>query len=108
MWSKLWRTERGQIDWQTDGQTDKSKNWGTSKILSNDIFYFKTVIIGGPIYYNIITKIKAYMQNKQQFYLNNIKHALELELALLGKVYLHIVLKLCDCVIIYSVGRTKS
>ena len=49
-------------------------------------------------YYNIITQIKAYVPKKYFFYLNNIK---KLELFVLDKVYLHIVLKLCDCVIIY-------
>ena len=38
--------------------------------------------------------------NKQKIHLNNIKHALELELVVLSKLYLHIVLKLCDFVII--------
>ena len=41
------RTDR-QMDRQTDRQTEKLKT-ERPKILSNDIFYFKTVIIGGPI-----------------------------------------------------------
>ena len=37
-------------DGQTDTrQTDKSLKTAGPKILSNDIFYFRTVIIGGPI-----------------------------------------------------------
>ena len=38
--------------------------------------------------------------------IDNIKHALELELVVLGKLYLHIVLKLCDCVIMYVLDAT--
>ena len=41
-------------DWQTDRQThtgtDKSLKTEGPKILSNGIFYFRTVIIGGPIW----------------------------------------------------------
>ena len=33
---------------QTDTGTDKSLKTEGPKILSNDIFYFRTVIIGGP------------------------------------------------------------
>ena len=33
----------------TDRRTDRKVKTEGSKILSNDIFYFKTVIIGGPI-----------------------------------------------------------
>ena len=33
----------------TQGRTDKSLKTEGPMILSNDIFYFKTVIIGGPI-----------------------------------------------------------
>ena len=36
-------------DRQTQGWTDKSLKTEGPMILSNDIFYFKTVIIGGPI-----------------------------------------------------------
>ena len=36
--------------------------------------------------------------------IDSIKHALELEIVVLGKVYLHIVLKQCDIVIIYTFG----
>ena len=35
----------------TDTRTDKSLKTEGPKILSNDIFYFRTVIIGGPIMY---------------------------------------------------------
>ena len=35
---------------QTDTGTDKSLKTEGSKILSNDIFYLRTVIIGGPIF----------------------------------------------------------
>ena len=41
----------GHTDTQTDTGTDKSLKTEGPKILSNDIFYFKTVIIGGPISY---------------------------------------------------------
>ena len=40
------------------------------------------------------------------FFIKNIKHALELELVVLGKLYLNIVLKLCDRVIIYVLDAT--
>ena len=42
MRSNLWHTECGQ----TDGQTDRKVKTERPMILSNDIFYFKTVIIG--------------------------------------------------------------
>ena len=42
------RTDR-QTDRHTDTGTDKSLKTEGPKILSNDIFYFRTVIIGGPI-----------------------------------------------------------
>ena len=51
VWSKLWRTACAQTDGQTDGRTDKSLKTEGPMLLSIDIFYFKTVIIGGPIYY---------------------------------------------------------
>ena len=62
VWSKLWRTACGQTDTQTDTQThrhtgtwtDKSLKTEGPKILSNDIFYFRTVIIGGPINISIV------------------------------------------------------
>ena len=50
MQSKQWRTERGQTNRHTDTRhmdRQKVKTEGLM-ILSNDIFYFKTVIIGGP------------------------------------------------------------
>ena len=48
--SKLWRTACGQTDGQTDvRRTDKSLKTEGPMILSIDIFYFKTVIIGGPM-----------------------------------------------------------
>ena len=34
---------------RTDTRTDKKVKTEGPKILSNDIFYFKTVVIGGPI-----------------------------------------------------------
>ena len=37
------------MDRQTDGRTDKCLKTEGPMILSIDIFYFKTVIIGGPI-----------------------------------------------------------
>ena len=40
---------RLETDRHTDGWTDKSLKTEGPMILSNDIFYFKTVIIGGPI-----------------------------------------------------------
>ena len=42
------RTDR-QIDRQTDTWTEKSLKTEGPKMLSNDIFYLRTVIIGGPI-----------------------------------------------------------
>ena len=42
------RTDR-QTDRQTDGRTDKSLKTEGPMIQSIDIFYFKNVIIGGPI-----------------------------------------------------------
>ena len=52
MWSKLWPTERGQTHRHTPhALTDKKVKTEGPKILSNDIFYFRTVIIGGPINY---------------------------------------------------------
>ena len=42
------RTDR-QTDRITHTGTDKSLKTEGPKILSNDIFYFRTVIIGGPI-----------------------------------------------------------
>ena len=49
--SKLWRTECGQTHTQTHAtRTDKKVKAEGPMISSNDIFYFKTVmIIGGPI-----------------------------------------------------------
>ena len=41
------RTDR-HTDTQTETWTDKSLKTEGPKILSNDIFYFSTVIIGGP------------------------------------------------------------
>ena len=38
-----------RTDRHTDTGTDKSLKTEGPKILSNDIFYFRTVIIGGPI-----------------------------------------------------------
>ena len=38
-----------QTDTQTHTGTDKSLKTEGPKILSNDIFYFRTVIIGGPM-----------------------------------------------------------
>ena len=35
---------------QKHTQTDRKVKTEGSRILSNDIFYFRTVIIGGPIY----------------------------------------------------------
>ena len=51
VWSKLWRTACRQTETrQTHGRRrDKSAKTEGPKILSNYIFYFKTVIIGGPI-----------------------------------------------------------
>ena len=51
VWSKLWRTDRHTDTRQTDTGIDKSLKTEGPKILSNDIFYFRTVtvIIGGPI-----------------------------------------------------------
>ena len=48
VWSKRWRTACGQPH---TTRTDKSLKTEGPKILSNfnDIFYFRTVIIGGPI-----------------------------------------------------------
>ena len=51
MSSKLWPTERGQTDTQThttrmDRQKVKTEG---PMIFLNDIFYFKTMTIGGPI-----------------------------------------------------------
>ena len=40
---------RLRTDTHTDTRTDKSLKTEGPKILSNDIFYFRTVIIGGPI-----------------------------------------------------------
>ena len=42
------RQTNRRTDRQTQGQTKVKKTEGP-KILSNDIFYFRTVIIGGPI-----------------------------------------------------------
>ena len=39
---------RLRTDGRTDGRTDKSLKTEGPMILSIDIFYFKTVIIGGP------------------------------------------------------------
>ena len=44
------RTDR-HTDTQTHTGTDKSLKTEGPKILSKDIFYFRTVIIGGPIIY---------------------------------------------------------
>ena len=41
------RTDR-HTDRHTDTWTDKSLKTEGPKILSNDIFYFRTMIIGGP------------------------------------------------------------
>ena len=54
--------EDRQTDTHTDRQTDRHTYTGTDKslktegpkIMSNDIFYFRTVIIGGPILKTII------------------------------------------------------
>ena len=43
-------TKRGQTDRNTDTGTDKKVKTEGPKIFSNYIFYFKTVIIGGPIH----------------------------------------------------------
>ena len=42
------RQTHRQTDRHTDTWTDKSLKTEGPKILSNDIFYFRTVIIGGP------------------------------------------------------------
>ena len=39
---------RARTDRQTQAQTDKKVKTEGPRILSNDIFYFRTVIIGGP------------------------------------------------------------
>ena len=44
----MWPTERGQTHRQTHARTDKRVKTERHMILSNDIFWFKTVIIGGP------------------------------------------------------------
>ena len=57
LWSNLWRTECGQTDTHTSQkqtQTDKKLKTEGTKILSNDIFYPKTVIIGGPTIENYL------------------------------------------------------
>ena len=43
-----------QTDTQTDTGTDKSLKTEGPKILSNDNFYFRTVIIGGPMKIKVI------------------------------------------------------
>ena len=43
MLSKLWHTEPGQTH---DTRTDRRLKTEGHKILSNDVFYFSTVIIG--------------------------------------------------------------
>ena len=43
---------RANTDTQTDTWTDKSLKTEGPMILSKDIFFFKTVIIGGPITIN--------------------------------------------------------
>ena len=40
---------RVDTDRQTDIQTDRKVKTEGPNILSNNIFYFKTVIVGGPI-----------------------------------------------------------
>ena len=42
-------TYRARTDRHTHGQTYRKVKTEGPKILSNDIFYFKTVIIAGPI-----------------------------------------------------------
>ena len=42
-------TYRVDTDRRTDTKTDRKVKTEGLKILSNDNFYFKTVIIGGPI-----------------------------------------------------------
>ena len=46
---------RANTDTHTDTWTDKSLKTEGPMILSNDIFFFKTVIIGGPIMITIST-----------------------------------------------------
>ena len=41
-------------DRQTHGQTDRKVKYERPKILSNDIFFFKIDIIGGPISCNFL------------------------------------------------------
>ena len=40
---------RARTDTHTDTGTDRKVKTEGPKILSNDIFYFKTVVFGGPI-----------------------------------------------------------
>ena len=47
---------RLRTDTHTHTRTDKSLKTEGPKILSNDIFYFRTVIIGGPIRPGILVK----------------------------------------------------
>ena len=46
------RQTNTQTHRHTDTGTHKSLKTEGPKILANDIFYFRTVIIGGPIYHN--------------------------------------------------------
>ena len=66
------RQTDGQTDTHTDTWTDKSLKTEGPKILSNDIFYFRTVIIGGPIAYhgkiNMCLLFDAFLQSP--FYFN--------------------------------------
>ena len=62
---------RVDTDRQTHGQTEK-KTEGP-KILSNDIFYFKTVIIGGPIRFSLFVfnacfKLHTNLNSSSWFY----------------------------------------
>ena len=69
-----------RTDTHTDTWTDKSLKTEGPKILSNDIFYFRTVIIGGPIrvqtFYESNVKLNRHMtkgstQTNAQQYLTN-------------------------------------
>ena len=61
------QSEHRQTDTQTDTGTDKSLKTEGPMILSDDIFFFKTVIIGGPIMEEIkwaIEKLSALNTSK--------------------------------------------
>ena len=75
VWSKLWRAACRQTDRQTGVTwTDKSLKAEGPKILSNDIFYLQTVIVGCPIFNNPAIKV-IFLKVKwviiiREFYLN--------------------------------------